>query len=307
VRVGHRLICALFVLGLGCSRSARSADPSSREAALDLDGDNVQRLLPSAPGASFRLGKRDPNQTEGLEIERHTRASPEREGKLEYWSVAAHDLDYASGGSGKTVRLHIRASGGEQRFTWQTQQGYLGAPRDLKNQEFTAYVRARGIFDVGRAGVSLKIRGGRHTQRDGDLASCTMLTFAPHGSRGVTRFGKELHHPDYDYVPLEPRFAAALEEGRWVGLKLVSYSVPGLPKSVMNRLYVDPAPFDGEGRPQNGWQLFSEYLDVEGKSTGRYDKLVDWGGPQTTLRSDGMAELDVAILSVREIRPPLNN
>lgn len=40
----------------------------------------------------------------------------------------------------------------------------------------------------------------------------------PAGKR-VTRFGKELRHPEYDYVPLEPRFSASLEEGRWVGLK----------------------------------------------------------------------------------------
>jgi hypothetical protein len=265
----------------------------------------VQQLFPSAEGSSFYLGRQNPNQASpGMEIEKRTQASPETENGIDYWSVLAHDLDYASGGSGKTARLHIHASGGEQRFTWQTQSGYLSSPSDLSNQEFTAYVRVFGIIDPDRAAVSLKIRGGAHTNRDGDLASCTMFTFAPRDSRGVTRFGKELHHPDYDYVPLTPRFPVALTEGRWFGLKLVSYAALGVPRSVVNQLYVDDAPFDAQGRPANRFRLFSEYVDVEGADTGKYSKLVDWGGWQTTLRTDGITRLDFAILSVREIEPP---
>lgn len=296
-----------MLLGLSVGCSARPSG-ASRDASVTpnrgLDGDGVAQLFASAPGASFRLGHSDLNHTPGVEIERHTRASLEREGELGYWSIAAHELEYSSGGRGKTIRVHMHASGGEQHFTWRTQQGFLGNPRDLKNQEFTAYLRVHGIFDPSRAAVSLKIRGGAHSTRDGDLASCTMLTFAPASARAVTRFGKELHHPDYDYVPLEPRFPGALEEGRWVGLKLVSYAVPGSPASVVNQLYVDPTPFDAHGGPRNEWRLFSEYLDVAEKSTGRYATLVDWGGYQTTLRTDGLTQLDLAILSVREIAPP---
>lgn len=300
------LLFLLLGLSQACGKSAGAvtASPNGRESALDqLDADGVQELFARERGSAFRLGDRDPNHVERLQIERRTPALHRREGRLFYWSVAAHSLDYSSGGSGKTVRLHIHASGGEQRFDWQTQRGYLSNESDLKNQEFTAYVRARGVFDLRRAAISLKIRGGLHTARDGDLASCTMLTFAPAGSR-VTRFGKELHHPDYDYVALEPLLPAALEDGRWVGLKLVSYLTAGTPRSVMNQLFVDSTPFDGDGRPSNHWQLFSEYLDEEGKSTGHYSKLVDWGGFQTTLRADGIEELDIAILSVREIAPP---
>jgi hypothetical protein len=161
-----------------------------------------------------------------------------------------------------------------------------------------------GIFDPGRAAVTLKIRGGAHTDRDGDLASCTMVTFGPAAAPAVTRFGKELHHPDYDYVPLAPRFAAALQENRWVGLKLVSFATPGAPGKVTYQLYVDDEPFDGRGGAKNGFRLFSEYVDVEGRSTGHYSKLVDWGGFQTTLRTDGIESLDFARLSVREIEPP---
>jgi hypothetical protein len=269
-----------------------------------LDEDGVQQLYPAAPGSSFYLGAGDPNGTPGFVIEKNERATHLREGPLSFWRVVAYALDYSSGGTGKTSRLHIHASGGQQELTWQTQHGFLSSSRDLKNQEFTAYVRVHGIFDVRRAAVTLKIRGGKHSKDDGDLASCTMMTFSPAGSPAVTRFGKELTHPEYDYVKLEPSFAASLEEGRWVGLKLVSYAPAGDSSHVINRLYVDDAPFDAAGRPANHFRLFSEYVDVEGRSTGQYTKLADWGGWQTTLRTDGVSELDFAIISVREIVAP---
>jgi hypothetical protein len=50
--------------------------------------------------------------------------------------------------------------------------------------------------------------------------------------------------------------------------------------------------------------LLSEYVDVEGQSTGKYDRLVDWAGWQNTVRVDGVSELDFSIVSVREIKPP---
>jgi hypothetical protein len=239
-----------------------------------------------------------------LAIEKNGDATPHREGPLTYWNTKAYALDYSSGGEGKTIRLHIYASGGRQELTWKTQHGFLSNSRDVKNQEFTAYVRVHGIFDSRRAAVTLKIRGGKHSPSDPDLASCTMMTFAPSSAPAVTRFGKELAHPEYDYVKLSPHLAASLEGDRWVGLKLVSYALPSDAGRVVNRLYVDEAPFDETGRPANHFRLLSEYIDVEGQSTGHYSKLVDWGGWQTTLRTDGISDLDFAILSVREIVPP---
>jgi hypothetical protein len=97
----------------------------------------------------------------------------------------------------------------------------------------------------------------------------------------------------------------ALQPGQWYGLKLISYSRSGLTGEVLNQLYLDTAPFDAAGRPANGWQLLSEYTDVQGKRTGRhYDTLADWGGWQTTLRMDGYRSIDFALPSVREIVPP---
>jgi hypothetical protein len=300
--VWSRFQCWWFVASLvACSpRNAALVPDGSAHA---LDGDGVLKLFADAPGTAFRLGHENPNQLGGLVIEKGIRAEPGIANGVQFWSVRAYALDYSSGGNGKTARMHIRASGAAQRFTWQNQHGYLSSEADLRNQEFTAYVRVLGIFDLRRAAVTLKIRGGEHTKNAPERASCTMLTFAPKGGRGVSRFGKELNHPDYDYVPLRLRHDAALEEGRWVGLKLVSFDEPGNPDRVVNRLYVDDEPFLPDGTPRNRFALLSEYVDRAGEDTGLYDTLVNWGGFQTTLRVDGVDQVDVAILSVREIDP----
>jgi hypothetical protein len=272
----------------------------------DLDADGVQMLLPSATGASFRLGTSNANSTAGFSIENNVAAQPHALGSLTYWSTQAYNLSYAGGGTGKTSRLHIAPNTGAQKFTWRTQSGFLANANDLKNQELTVYVRVHDIFDPSRASVSLKIRGGLHSGTTGDLASCTLMRLSATPMNGTTTvFGKELTHPNYDWVTLAPAFAGvSLQDDQWVGMKLLSFAKPGDPKAVVNRLYVDTTPFDVDGTPTNGWQLLSEYVDVEGKSTGKYSKLADWRGSQTTVRIDGVSTVDFALVSVREVLPP---
>ena len=269
-----------------------------------IDAEGVAMLLAPAPGSRFHLAKDDPNGARNFHIERKTPALPRTDGALQYWNVAAHDLDYATGGSGKTSRLHIYASGGRQSYTWKTQHGFLSSSADIRNQEFTAFVRVHGITDPKRAAISLKIRGGAHGAIDPDLASCTMMTFQSVGTGAVTRFGKELTHPIYDYVKLTPALDAALIENRWFGLKLLSYSSPGVPTRVVNRLYLDDDPIEpATGKPRNNWKLMSEFVDAEGVTAGKYAKLADWGGWQTTLRTDGVSSLDFTMISLREVLP----
>jgi hypothetical protein len=254
----------------------------------------------------YRLSGRDPNRTPGFAIEKKIIATARVDGALHYWNVPSYALTYASGRAGWSGRLHLYASGGRQLYTWKTQTGYLSSAADVRNQEFTAYVRIHQILDPMHAAVTLKIRGGAHTASNGDLASCTMMTLEPGGTRAVTRFRKELVHPHYDSVLLTPAFATALMENQWFGLKLVSYAMPGDITRVVNRLYVDTDPFDlATGKPKNSWRLLSEYIDVEGLRTGQYAKLANWGGWQTTLRTDGIHDLDFALISVREILLPL--
>ncbi len=269
------------------------------------DEESVRMLFPTAPGSIFRLGTRNPNSSSNFQIEKMTTASRHVESGIQFWRISAHDLKYASGGFGKTSRLHIYAGGARQLYTWKTQTGFLSSPADIRNQEFTAFARVQGISDPKRAAISLKIRGGAHSEKNPDWASCAMLTFQAATTGAVARFGKELVHPIYDYVRLTPRFDSALVEGRWVGLKLVSYSSPREAGHVVNRLYLDTDPFNpATGKPRNEWKLFAEFIDVEGASTGRYTKLVNWGGWQTTLRTDGVDRLDFTLISLRAIVPP---
>jgi hypothetical protein len=289
-----------------CAPSGLSSGEGGRSppfAAAGLGPDGVLRILPTARGLDFRLG--DPNFTRGFAIERGTRAQIRAHGALDYFNVEAHDLEYSSGGKGKTIRLHVQSGPEVQGFTWRTQRGHLATERDLRNQEVTVFVRVNGIIDPRRAAVAIKIRGGIHSAHDPDHASCVMMTFQARSTGNITRFGKELVHPQYDYVPLTPTMDVALEEGKWVGLKLLSYSLPGAQSRVMNRLYVDPAPFDRSGHPRNDWCLLGVHVDVDGQRTGRYSQAVDWGGWITTVRADGVHDADFALLSAREIQPPL--
>lgn len=279
----------------------QDGDDAQRAAAPAVDRDGVEKLYPDAPGLALGLGKGNPNRLHHLSVDNALRMRRRRDGNIDYWTASTYAFEYASGGNGKTARIHISASEAAQRYTWQAHPEYLADPLDFGSQEFTAYVRVRGVSDPRHAAITLKIRGGEHTQRDPSLASCTMMTFASTQAPAVSRFGKELNHPDHDYVDLPLRSGSTLRDGHWVGLKLVSVQDPDDEHRVINRLYVDDAPFERDGTPRNDFRLLSEYVDSEGKSTGRYDTLVNWGGNVSTLRVDGVDAVDVAILSARAV------
>ena len=266
-----------------------------------VDEDQVQKLYQDGLGLAFGLGTADPNDTPHLRIEQGIPAQAAREGNLRFWRLATYPLEYASGGEGRTIRLDVTASGFAQRNTWRNRPAYLADLLDFGDQEFTAYVRVHNIVDPQRAAITLKIRGGEHTASDPGLASCTMMTFASSRATSVSRFGKELDHPLYDYVELPLHHSAELTDGKWVGLKLVSFHDPGHADRIIYRLYVDAAPFAADGTPRNDFHLLSDYIDRAGVSTGKYSTLVDWGGALSTLRVDGVETVDVAILSVRTI------
>lgn len=270
-----------------------------------LDAQGVQQLLRSKPmGESLFLGSEDPNTSHRFAFDFKARASAMGNGMSKYWRLAASPIQYASGGEGFSARLHLRNDSVEQTFTWKTQQGFLANPTDARNQEFTVYVRVHDLLAPKTAQVSLKIRGGGHHSREPDAASCSFMTFAPAIRKTVSRFGKELTHPIYDYVNLASRVPGALEEGYWVGLKLLSWQDPRHADQVTNQLFIDAGGLDDTGKPANQWQMFSEYVDIDKKSTGKYQTMVNWSGWQTTLRVDGYRTIDFAYPSLREILVP---
>jgi hypothetical protein len=264
------------------------------------NGTTQQLLMPPKPnGTSLYLAKQDPNTSPQFGVDSHLKASLRmEEGVGEFWNVPSTVFTYAvgryPGEKGYTSQLHLYASGGKQLFDWKTQHGYLSSPSDLHDQDFTVYIHVTDLLTPEIALISLKICGGQHAARANltDLSLCVMMTVGPNTNQSY--FAKELAHPNYDFVLLEPKFLFALPENQWTGLKYQSYSNPSIATQLINRLYINQAPFDFY---HSSWQLYTENVDEEGKSTGQYDKLVDWGGWQATLRADGYQSMDFTQVS----------
>ncbi|GHG81012.1 hypothetical protein GCM10012319_33900 [Comamonas sp. KCTC 72670] len=260
-------------------------------------------LFPSEPsGSSFHLGDGDPADSEPFFDMEGDAATPGLEAGIPYWSTTGHRVTYASGKpAGKTVRLHLRPSGGEQSFTWRDgalENGFIGSPNDLLNFEATVYVRVHEDNGTHHS-MSWKLRGGQHTKPEVARSSCVGMS-VPFGGVPPQAY-RELDHPTYDHLSLTPSFDYQLQEGRWLGVKVVSYLVEG---GTRNLLFLDTEPFDASGTPRNEFHLFTEWHDRDGESTGHYDRAAMWAGWETTFRVDGWRRVDFAYPSAREIVPP---
>ncbi|MGA9523480.1 MAG: hypothetical protein WBV82_18600 [Myxococcaceae bacterium] len=312
------LLCVGGLFG-SCGAPSSDADPPvsaplppapglpelSRDRAPSLDSDRVIMLLPPAPdGSSWSLGGRDPNTEDAQFFDLGgDSATRGQDGGITFWRHPGHALRYASGGlEGRTARFNIRAGGGSQTYTWNSgarESGFLASPRDLTNFEATAYLRVWGYTGV-HVFIGWVLRGGRHSVAEGAEASCTGMML-PFGSEPPIAY-RELNHPYYDQIALTPRFPFQLNEGRWLAMKVVSYRIEGGTK---NLLYLDDDPFDVRGEPRNAFRLYAQWNDRDGVSSGQYRQAATWGGWVTTLRVDGWNEVELAILSVREIIPPV--
>jgi hypothetical protein len=277
-------------------------NPAPAPAALVLDEDGVSKMYNTATGGTtFRLGNSDPNSIAHLEVENDT-ATAKIEGPLHYWNFKGGPVHYASGGSGRTARLSVTASGGSQNNTWKSgaiSSGFIGNNKDIKNSEWTAFVRVHKNLGV-HTSFSFKLRGGVHSGSSDPRASCTEMSIPYSG--GNTQSARELNHPDYDFVKLSPKFSYFIKDNIWLGAKCISYNADDN-KSTINQVYIDTDPWDVNGKPKNNWQLYSEWHDTDGTSTGQYRQAALWAGWMYTLRVDGWDSTDFALLSIREIDP----
>ncbi|NOK04410.1 MULTISPECIES: hypothetical protein [Myxococcus] len=290
-----------LVIGTAAPALAAPATPPAPVAEVGPDG--VGMLFPSEPsGSSFYLGDGDPSNSEPFFNMKGDEATPGLESGVPYWSTPGHRVTYASGKpAGKTVRLHLRPSGGEQSFTWRDgalENGFIGSPDDLLNFEATVYVRVHEDNGTHHS-MSWKMRGGQHTKPEVARSSCVGMD-VPFGGASPQAY-RELDHPTYDFLSLTPYFDYQLQEGRWLGVKVVSYLVEG---GTRNLLFLDTNPFDASGKPRNEFRLFTEWHDRDGESTGHYDRAATWAGLETTFRVDGWRRVDFAYPSAREIVPP---
>jgi hypothetical protein len=292
-----------FLSALALTLGAAPALAETVAPVAEVGPDGVGMLFPADPdGSSFHLGDGDPTDAEPFFDMEGDEAISGTDGGVPYWSTSGHRVTYASGKpAGKTVRLHLRPGGGEQNFTWRDgamENGFIGGPGDLLNFEATVYVRVHEDNGTHHS-MSWKMRGGKHTKPETARSSCVGMA-VPFGGVAPQAF-RELDHPTYDHLALTPYFDYQLEEGRWLGVKVVSYLVEG---GTRNLLFLDTDPFDPSGTPRNQFRLFTEWFDRDGESTGHYDRAATWAGWETTFRVDGWRRVDFTYPSAREIVPP---
>jgi hypothetical protein len=288
-----------------------AAPPSPPPSSTSLDADGVLMMFPTkAGGATFRLAPSDnPNSKADFDLDGQTASAQLTEAGVKYWNFSGGTVSYASGApSGKTCRMNIYnvgAKGHAQTATWKSGGTittlWNGAGWGYTHFEMTDYIRmhnslASGIHHEG----SHKIRGGIHTGSGDPRASVMEMT---HETGSATRAARELNHPNYDYFGITAgpgRSGANLIQDKWFGRKCISWVDPG-GTSTTTRFYIDINPFDANGKPQNNWQLYSEYQDVDGHNTGQYTKAPTWAPYINTVRIDGWTNMDFCLVSQREI------
>ncbi|MGC1930417.1 MAG: hypothetical protein WA667_15710, partial [Candidatus Nitrosopolaris sp.] len=64
---------------------------------------------------------------------------------LVYFNTEGSPVKYASGGSGRSVRLHVYPDGGKwsnkTSYNWQNNPGYLYTDSSIGSGEFTTFIR----------------------------------------------------------------------------------------------------------------------------------------------------------------------
>jgi hypothetical protein len=241
-------------------------------------------------------------------------AQKKTQDNITFWRVLAKDVHYHDGSIGKTVRVNINAGGGldkDQENTWKDNPKYIWTKNDSKNAEFTYYIRCSGkISGHGTAAnhvtCSSKFRGGIHTGQHDPRASCCELVLRVGEGNQSLDYNFEYNHPDYLNDGNATKKLQAnnnTEIDKWFGRKTVVWTNKDS-KSVTARDYIDLNPFSGNGKPKNNWNPLQEKVfTAEGE---KYNVPPLWGGMFTS-RVDGFQTVDYAIVSIREIIPPLTS
>jgi len=266
--------------------------------------DNIKLLFePDVTGTNFFLDIQNPNAIDADHFEASERPVENAGETIPYITVAGQRIQYADGTpDGLTIRLYIK-SPGRPKYTWRDgarEHGFIGSEKDFKNIEATIYVRFRD-YNNTHTSISWIIRGGLHTGAHDPRSSCVGMQ-VPYGGLQASAF-KELDHPDYDFIKIGRNFDYSVKENEWVAIKIISFLEKDASRT-KNFLYLDTDPYDDTGKPNNNFRLYSEWVDQDGISTGKYTVAALWAGWVTTFRVDGWKNVDVAHLSAYEIIPP---
>jgi hypothetical protein len=234
---------------------------------------------------------------------------------LKVWEVDPYDPEFQLRGSAHTLDI---LGDGTARSAGTTIRFYIGTP-DTRwlNTEVTVYAMrvAETGKDPGSSGFEFQTRSG-----DGHL-DVPVLNEAGLDKRcdghsysyslrfdGRAVLEKELKHPTYTSQVTKLLWEGhPLPRKTWVGIKVITYDLPG--GRVQQELWLDLT--DGE----NGgtWQKVHEHVDSGGWSiplevaiTCRIapDQRITTPEPFIILRNEGIREQWYKKLTVREIQPP---
>ncbi len=173
-------------------------------------------------------------------------------------------------------------------------------PHCFVNIEVTGYLFIHGVENDGEE-VSIKLRGGPHTDDNNDWGSCYIIGI---GYDGSVNSQYEEPHPDnhdmaYDEVTSDPLDGDAI--GKWFGIKAIVWEEGGEDHI---ECWIDPGGLDGSGKPKNEWVLFWEATsdqftgecNGDGDNERAYFRMDDVSG-------DEEDAVDVKFASAREIDP----
>lgn len=177
------------------------------------------------------------------------------------------------------------------------------------NVEFTGYFRRVGSDGATNGGFNVGVRSSEngHGEVDHCLASTYYLGFR---YPGTWVFYKELDHPNGATGKSGRLLAgnAAMPAGKWIGMKYLSYNIPGR-NAVKLEAYLDTV---SGGDPVRGgtWTKVAEIIDEgnwtapTGTCTMAGNMVITRGGGVVFIRNTGAAEAQYKMVSVREITLP---
>ena len=215
---------------------------------------------------------------------------------LVYFNTEGSPVKYASGGSGRSVRLHVYPDGGKwsnkTSYNWQNNPGYLYTDSSIGSGEFTTFIRVHGDLHVHQA-YAHKIGG-----RDEDpIRSLIEMVYPTASHPDITLNYNFAHFP---YVNAKPTLTISnpphlADNGQWIGLKTVHKIGQGYSDW---EVWVDVDPFNGSG-PANNWALAATYNDV---GVQGYNNIpLTWKCHKDVCRVNGFQSVDFTLISDRAI------
>jgi hypothetical protein len=291
--------------------------PMSEDKTLDAIGpDGVKQIYPTKLGGTeFYLNMKDPyiggahtsrrtvqfnisfGKGSKFSFTRHINKTHMTDG-LVYFNTIGSPISYASGGSGKSVRLDVYPDGGKWNnkttYYWQNNPGFLYSPHSIGSGEFTTFIRVHGDLHKHQA-YAHKIGG-----RDEDEIRSLIEMVYPTASHDNIQMN--YNYAQFPYVKVTPTHKIQkpppiCDDGRWTGLKTVHKIAAD--KSYSDwETWIDNTPFAATG-VANNWVLAATYHDV---GTSAYNHIpLTWQCQKDVCRVDGFENVDFTLISDRSI------